>query len=285
MPFSSIWLLALALLQASDRPGFTITVQSGVAPNLTQRTTYIQPDRMRMEYRNAFGGRHAAELKYGPRLARIVRCDLGQSFELNLDTSEYTTAPYLPKPLSQDEIKARGLDAAMTRQSANPTVRVEIKTTDTGERKEIFGRTARHVITTTTRTPLAASHSEPQESVTDGWYIDLNHRLSCDPQPVEGAHGYIYGYVSAGNGRQPMEKPEFVTIGERETGFPMELTMTSKPTTPLRDSTISNFETRVTRFEEGPLDPALFEIPPGFKPVDHIERNPPPSALAGKPSM
>jgi hypothetical protein len=36
----------------------------------------------------------------------------------------------------------------------------------------------------------------------------------------------------------------------------------------------SKFEMQVTQFEEGPLDPALFEIPPGFKQVDHIERNP-----------
>jgi hypothetical protein len=33
-------------------------------------------------------------------------------------------------------------------------------------------------------------------------------------------------------------------------------------------------EVRVIQLEEGPLDAALFEIPPGFKHVDRIERNP-----------
>lgn len=74
-----------------------------------------------------------------------------------------------------------------------------------------------------------------------------------------------------------MERPEFVTIGNRETGFPMDLTLTSKRPSNLPGGTISSFEIRVTQFEEGSLDPALFEIPPSFKHVDRIDRNPPPS--------
>lgn len=284
MPFFSLFLLALAIpfLQSSDRSGITITVQSSVRGNQSQRTTYIQPDRQRMEYRNSFGTRHRTEPAYGPRLARIVRCDLGQSFELNLDTQEYTSAPYPPKPLSPDELKARGLGTRI-QQSATPTIRVEIKTTDTGERKEIFGRTARHVITTTTQTPLEGSHSSPQESVSDGWYIDFDQRLSCDPKRAEGGEGHLIAYASFGNAKVPIEKPEFVTIGNREVGFPLDLTQTSKSPSNLPDGTITRFETHVTQFEEGPLDPALFEIPPDFKLVDRIDRNPLLSALPGNP--
>jgi hypothetical protein len=284
MPFSSFFLLALAIpfLQSSERSGITIIVQSSVGGNQAQRTTYIQPDRQRMEYRNSFGGRHGIELTQGPRLVRIVRCDLGQSFELNLDTQEYTAAPYPPKPLTPDELKARGLDTRI-QQPATPTIRVEIKTTDTGERKEIFGRTARHVVTTTTQTPLAGSHSSPQESVADGWYIDFDQQLSCDPKRTGSGHGTMFGYVSVGGGKVPMEKPEFVTIGNREMGFALDLTQTSKSPSNLPDGTVTRFETHVTQFEEGPLDPAVFEIPPGFKQVHRIERNPPPSALGSHP--
>ncbi len=276
MSLSSLFLLALAtsFLQSSDRAGITITVQSDLKGHQTQRTTYLQPDRQRMEYRNSFGTRYGTEPVRGPRLARIVRCDLGLSFELNLDTQEYTSAPYPPKPLTPDELKARGFDARI-RQSTTPTIRVEIKTSDTGERKEIFGCTARHVITTTTQTPLAGSHSSPQESVSDGWYIDFDPQLSCDPKRAKGTHGVIWSSVSVGNGREPMEKPEFVTIGNRETGFAVDLTQTSKSPSNLPDGTVTRFETRLTQFEEGPLDPALFEIPPGFKHVESIERNPP----------
>jgi hypothetical protein len=282
MPSSCIWLLILALplLQASAPSGTKITIQSGPPGNLSDRTTYTQVDRMRTEYRNSFGRRHPAEPAYGPHLARIVRCDLGQSFELNLDTSEYTSSQYPPKPLTDEQIKARGLDRMMP--PGNPTIRVEIKTTDTGERKEMFGHAARHVITTRTQTPLDGSKSELQEMVTDGWYIDFDQQLSCEAKSSKVMRGYISSYLSVGNGRHPLEKPEFVKVGEPETGFLMDSTVTSKSPS-LHDGTTPSFEMHVTEFAEGPLDPALFEIPAGFKLVDHIDRNPPPATLFNKP--
>lgn len=281
----SIWLvvLALALPQTPESGGVKITTRSGPLGNSHDRTAYLQADRERLEYTNSVGGRHTATI-YGPRMARIVRCDLGQSFELNLDTAEYTSAPYPPKPLTEDQIKARGLEIPASRAGENPTIRVEINTTDTGERKEMLGHTARHFTTTKTQTPLDASHSEPQQEITDGWYIDFDHQLPCDPKPFKGKQGYISGWVGVSNGRYPMEKPEFVYIGEPETGFPIAVTMTVKHPTSPPDAFVSIFETRVTEFTEGPLDPTLFEIPPGFKHVDHIDGSPLPSALAGKPS-
>jgi hypothetical protein len=290
--FPSIWLLLLStpLLQASESAGIKMTIQFEANGTSGQRTTYKQADRERTEYRNSFGREQAngsIQPTYGPRLARITRCDLGESYELNLDTSEYTSAPYPPKPLTEEEMKARGLETLTARLPENPTIRVEIKTTDTGERKEILGHSARHVITTRTQTPLEGSHAEPQESVTDGWYIDFDQQLSCTPKRPEGRHGYTYGSLGVGNGKRPMEKPEFVTIGEPETGFALYSLMTSKGAYTLRDGTkkLSDLknEMRVTEFEEGPLDPALFEIPPEFKHVDHIERNSSVSALASKP--
>jgi len=287
MRFSSIWVLplAVALLQGSgaERPALRMTMQYGTTANANHRTIYLQRDRERLEYRAFLGRERDAEPIYGPRLARIIRCDLGQTFELNLETSEYTSAPYPPKSLTQDELKARGLDRPVASPSAKPTLRIEIKTTDTGERKDMFGHVARHVITTTTQTPLEGSHSEPQQSVTDAWYIDFDQQLSCDPKRHASGQGYIYGFVTAGLGRQPIEKPEFVRIGNPETGIALDSRTTSKSPPNLPDGTISNFETRVTAFDEGPLDPALFEIPPGFKHVDQIERNPAKSTIARKP--
>ncbi len=105
------------------------------------------------------------ETIYGPHLAQIVRCDLGQSFELNLNTSEYTSALYPHHAPTKGEISAPELETPM-QTPGNPIMRIEIKTNDTGERKEMYGHIARHVITTRTQTPLEGSHSEPQESVT-----------------------------------------------------------------------------------------------------------------------
>jgi hypothetical protein len=270
-----------------------MTIQRGAAGNMNQQTIYLQGDRKRMEFRNSFGQKQAdgsVQPLYGPRLVSIIRCDLGEAFELNLDTSEYTARPYPPKPLTPEEMKARGLQRRMKYVSDEPTLRIEVTTTNTGERKEIFGHSARRVITTRKQIPLEGSPSQPQESVTDGWYIDsndidLNQRLSCDRKLPEGKKAHAY--LQAAGGNQPMDKPEFVTIGEPEKGFAVRSVATIKSTHTLPDGTTkpseSKFETQVIEFEEGPLDPAFFEIPPRFKQVDQIERNPPPSAFATPP--
>jgi hypothetical protein len=294
---SSTWLLLLGipLLQDSENTGIKMTIQRGGAGLSSQQTIYLQRDRKRMEFRNSAGQKNADgsfQPIYGPRLVAITRCDLGQSFELNLDTREYTSGPYPPKALTREEIKSRGLQTPATYVSDKPTLRIEVKTTDTGERKEMFGHIARHVIMTRMQTPLAGSHSEPQESVTDGWYIDskdidLHQRLSCDRKWPEGKQGAAYSYLRAAGGNQPMEKLEFVTTGEPERGFALYSLMTSKNTYMMPDGnrkeSDSKFEMQVIQLEEGPFDPALFEIPPGFKHVEHIERNPAASAFASEP--
>ena len=57
-------------------------------------------------------------------------------------------------------------------------------------------------------------------------------------------------------------------------GFAVQLVMVSKSTYTLPDGTNkqtdSKSETLVTQLELGSLDPGIFEIPPGFKHVQHI---------------
>jgi hypothetical protein len=50
---------------------------------------------------------------------------------------------------------------------SGPTITIERHTTDTGERKQFFGRTARHLVSRVTR-------SDGPETVIDGWYIDAH---------------------------------------------------------------------------------------------------------------
>jgi hypothetical protein len=289
--FRWFFLLGIPLLQASEVPGIKLTIERGSAGNMRSQTIYLQADRKQMEYRNSFGQRKAdgsIQPVYGPHIRAITRCDLGQSFELNLDTGEYESVPYPPMPFTREEMKARGLDTPVTYVSDKPTLRIEVTTTDTGERREIFGHMARHVITTRKQIPLEGSPSQPQESVTDGWYIDSEsggidlNRLSCDRKWPAGKRGRAY--LRAGNRKQPIDRAEFVDIGEPETGFALSSVTTSKNAYTLPDGTVKHsetkLETKVTELEEGRLDPAIFEIPPGFKQVEHIEKSPPASAFA-----
>ncbi len=291
MRFSVIWLLLLGapLLQVSDSAGIKTTLRYVFAGHSTEQTIYLQGDRKRIEFRNSVGQKKAdgsLQWLYGPPLVAITRCDLGHTFELNLGAAEYTAAPYPPKLLTKEQVEARGLKMTSVSLPEKPTLRIETTTVDTGEQKQIFGHVARHVIVTTKETPLEGSHSEPQETVTDGWYIDLNQQLSCDPKLPQGKRSHAY--LTAFTGQQPIERPEFIDIGEPETGFALQQEVTSKGMYASPDGTpkqtASKSEMRVTQLEEGPFDPALFEVPPRFKHVRQIVRDPaaPTSSNQGK---
>jgi hypothetical protein len=281
MYFSSGWLLLLSvpLLQASENKGVKVTLELGSAGRSSSHISYLQSDRKRSEFRNYLGD------KGGPRLVAITRCDLGQMFELNLDTREYSSAPYPPQPFTKEEMARRGMASPIAYVSDKPTLRIEVTTTDTGERKVMFGHTARRVLTTRKEIPLEGSKARPQESETDGWYIDsklgvgginLHQRLSCDRRFSEGKQSLSWVHVAVGN--QPLDRPQFVSIGTPETGFAWQSLTTTRGEYTLPDGTLKHsdmrYEVRVTQLEEAALDPALFEIPSGFKRVDRIERSP-----------
>ena len=274
------WLLLFAvplLSQSSENRGIVMTIRRTFAGNSSDEKVYLQADRKRMETRNALGQRKpngATEWLVGPRIAMITRCDFGQIFDLNLDAGEYQSAPYPPKPWTKEEMKARGLTRPDVSQRVAKTLRIDTTKVDTGERKEFFGHTARHVVTTRKEIPLEGSHAEPQETVTDGWYIDLRPEVSCTQRVSSGkvAHGYLTLASTFA------ERPDFVDIGKQETGFGVQLVTSSKGFYKLPDGSCKSFEstteTQVTELRQEPLDPALFEIPAGFKHVAHIETNP-----------
>ena len=259
-----------------------MTVRDAFGSMSSERTMYFQGDRKRLDFRSSSGGARRADgsvdVRYGPHIASITRCDLGQMFQLNLDAHEYSSAPHPPKPLTKEQMETIGIKAAPARQPpSKPTLLIETTTVDTGERKQLFGHTARHIIVTRKETPLEGSQREPQESVTDGWYIDLDVRISCDRKWRAGEHAYLRAGLS-GDGRAP-DVPKFVDVGEPVTGFPVEMKMTNRSTFALADGTkkenTSTNESSITQLEEGPLAPAIFEIPAGFRQVAHIEQNPP----------
>ena len=280
MRYSAIGLLLLgaALLSASEDTGTKMVVRTTLAGHASEQTTYWQGDRKRVEYRGSVGRRAtdgSTQYEYGPASVFITRCDLGQIFQLNLDAAKYTSAPFPPVPLTKKQMEARAARQPGMPWPAKPTLRVERTTVDTGERKESFGHIARHVITTQKQTPLEGSHSQPQESVEDGWYIDLDQQLSCSPKWYAGARGY--GFWLASSSGQPPERPEFVEIGKPEMGFAVEQVATSKLDYTLPDGTRNHLESKsevvVTHLQEDPLDPTLFEVPRRFKHVDHLDQS------------
>lgn len=271
-------LLGLPLMRTPQTTGIKMTVRNTLGPKFTtEQTTYFEADRKRIEWQGSDGPR------LGPHIATITRCDLGKAFMLNLDTREYDSAPYPPETFAQALAKVKALKAQPRpippAQSPKPTLRIETTTVDTGERKQMFGRTARHMTTTQRYIPLPGSTQMARESVTDAWYIDLDTQLSCDFKFPSGAR---VQYVALSGSPEQQEVPEFVTVGGPAKGFPMAQTIRNTSTLELPDGRMKQFnsqsELAVIDFEDGPLDPSLFEIPAAFKLVDHVDPNPPQQA-------
>jgi hypothetical protein len=275
-------LLAMLAPRVSAMPDLKIAIRNSFGPR-GETVTYLQNDRKRVEERRQVpqplraGGGPFVYVP-GPPIVTITRCDLGEVFVLNLDAREYMAMP-IPKPPSKEELEARAAQQPKPALQPQPTLLIETTTEDTGERKQMFGYTARHVITTVKQIPLVESGQIPQETVTDGWYIDLDTSISCTKAP-SGAFGLLVG----GGPRKPGEPPQipvltFKSVGKPETGLalatkeihrlsgslPNDLTRKSEP--------ITN-EMEVTELSTRPLAAALFEVPKNFRKVEQIRRTP-----------
>jgi len=255
--------------QAPRPAGIKMTVRYSSVGQELEQTTYFRADARRQEHRNISGSH------YGPHLAFIERCDLGERFGLNLDQREYDSYPYPPQ-LPKEQL-AKMSQTRPPAQPGPPTFRIEETTIDTGERTDFFGHQARHVITTRKETPLAGSHRYAHDLVTDGWYIDLETEISCEPWWRSSKRQRVVAYLTAGN--EPLERVEVVQKGNAEHGFAVDLKVVDTSLYVLKDGTTkvstSKSKEKVIDFVEGPLDPGTFEVPAGFTKVEHIDWNQP----------
>lgn len=160
-----------------------------------ETTEYIQADRKREEHRGFFGyclGPNGRDIyRPTPRTALIKRCDLQKTFHINFDDREYAAGP-LQAFTTREELRAGTQPVRQSPVRTAPTVLVVTETVDTGKRRELFGRPARHVVTTRRVTGLTESGSPESETVTDGWYIDLDTSLSCDPWWWSSGSGHAF---------------------------------------------------------------------------------------------
>ncbi len=266
------WVLLLSLggpQAVGKNIGTKVVVRHTSGDHTSEFTTYTMGDRRRMESRNSAQRRNAAGvLEYvdPPDNVRIMRCDLHQTFTLNTVAKEYASAVYPPKPLTPEEIAERGLKLPEDSDATPPAIRIEETTLDTGEREEAFGHVARHVITKQRQIFLdGARHEENEAVVTDGWYIDFDRSISCEPKLRAGAS--VYSFIGINNSIIRIPKTEYVQIGPRERGLAIKETEYPKT----QNSWESAYQIEVTQFVEGSLEPALFEVPPEFKRVQFIQ--------------
>lgn len=145
--------------------------------------------------------------------------------------------------------------------SANPPVYlVQIDARDTGERQVLFGRTARHLISTEKRYRQANATAEPvlqSEVLTDGWYVDA-------PGLPREKQANAVGVLAFGNQR-PIVKVNHT--GAPLSGLAVRQRITTRSYLSEQRNKIDERTIEVTELFQGSLANEVFEPPAGFKRV------------------
>ncbi|HEY2170902.1 MAG TPA: hypothetical protein VGJ30_14850 [Candidatus Angelobacter sp.] len=226
------------------------------------RTEYLAPDRLRNEWQS--------QMRDGssPMATIIQRGEHDRVFMLDLAAHEYITY----------ETDPRGSTVAVKRPMVDSggTLKIWIESTDTGERKELFGHTARHIITREKRVAGPGACSKPSVSETDGWYIEGSVLPEWHQQKKNNYGVVLAAEVSAGSNDKCFNKMDKIEVHRSgvETGFPVKITTTlTSEITQLDGGTrtlSSTWGSEVVELKEGPLELTLFDVPKDFRRVESL---------------
>lgn len=210
-----------------------------------ENTSYIKGKRQRSE-------------NSGGQMVTIEQCDLRRNLQLMPAAKVYVINPYddgTPGSTANTTATNTATPSAVTK---GGVVTSTVTTKDTGERKQMFGYTARHIITTMSieSSPDACSQNNTKMEI-DGWYIDATFALNCDSN-----RQYTYRPPTTAGGCR--DRYETKTIGTAKKGFPVYEKMTMMGAGAQSFSTINE----VVEISQATLDQSLFEIPPDYRQVE-----------------
>ena len=177
----------------------------------------------------------------------IRQHDLKQTVQISVAARTYLITP---------ETAAAPADpAAPAAEMPKPpgVVNVETSIADVGERKQMFGQEARHVMTVVDRQPQpGACDQSKQRMETDAWYIDAPKVVAAQPPNT----------LPAPSAAACRDDVKATLVGDGALlGFPMAYTTTTQGAD---GKPVVVMQMEVTEFEVTNLDAALFEIPEGM---------------------
>ncbi len=198
-----------------------------------------------------------------PSFVNISDCTAKTGLSVDLEAREYKKykmVRYWTSAQFDEYVKAHP-------ESAAP---LESQTIDTGESKFFFGRSAKHLITTT-KQPRSQKGDGGQEII-DGWYIDHDRPdNNCVPDYAADQLQYLVGTVLIDDYRKV---PRFHHIGPLPTGLPVEHTrnITYAPSDNRRVRSVI-LEEKVEDLSDGLINPLIFEIPSGYRENPRLGQN------------
>lgn len=167
----------------------------------SEDTTYIKGKRMRTEQNNG-----------GMQMVNLTQCDLKRSIRVMPQSQTYLVDSWQAAQQSVAPTVATGKPSSVTK---GGVITMTYTTKDTGERKQMFGFTARRLITTmeSASSPDACNVKKSKMEI-DGWYIDAAFALNCENER------YVNNHQNAEkSGCQ--DRYDIKQIGKAKTGYPV----------------------------------------------------------------
>lgn len=235
---------------ADDKPitgDFKITIRTTVAGQSTQSTTMIKGARERSETSINAG-------TYSMHAVNITQCDMRRTIQINDSARKYLITPMDSGSSGGNDSSTIGAPPATAARQGG-VVTTTVNTVDTGERKEMFGFTARHLRRTTIMDSSPDACNPGQMKIeTDGWYINLEYGLSCPAnRPPQ------TGRPSAAGGCR--DRYVYKTTGPANLGYPLQETTTMYGA---NGASMYSMTREVVDLSRQTLDAALFDIPAGY---------------------
>ena len=209
-----------------------------------ENTSYIKGKRQRSEMNNG-------------QMIVVQQCDLRRNIQIMPQAQAYIIQPY-DGAANTSSPNTPSTSSQPTATTKGGVVTSTVTTKDTGERKQMFGYTARHIITTmeTESSPEACSQTKSKMQI-DGWYIDAEFALQCDS-------GVAYRPYTPPQSGGCQDRYVTKQVGTAKKGYPVW-----EKTTMFDPSGVESFSTinEVVEFSQATLDPSLFDVPAGYREV------------------
>jgi hypothetical protein len=185
----------------------------------------------------------------------LLQCDLKRMIQINDRAKKYMITPLAGETSSTTAGKPQPGSNQPTTTRRGGVVTYTTTITDTGERKNFFGYTARHLksVMTADSSPDACSPVKLRIE-TDGWYIDFDADISCS---TDGQYAPQFG------GAKPecQDETRFKRVGTAKLGYPVLVTTTIYDQ---NGSVTSTSTAEVVDISKATLDASLFDVPAGY---------------------